>query len=125
MTTKADPAAPPATAESPPPVGRPAVIALKALRLIMILGISALLLASATLPLYGVVETIRHIVRLVLPGLEPMTTSELLLSSIEPVDLILLAPVMQVVGIGLYGGACREALNRAMLRAPVPAEGLP
>jgi uncharacterized membrane protein YqhA len=101
------------------------VIALKALRLIMILRIRALLLASATLPLYGVMETIRHIVRLILPGQEPMTTSELFLSSIKPVDLILLAPVMQVVGVGLYGGACREARNRAMLRAPVPAEGLP
>jgi uncharacterized membrane protein YqhA len=102
MTTKADPAAPPATAHLPPPVGRPAVIGLKALRLMMILGIAALLVASATLLLYGVVETIRHIVRLFLPGPEPITTSELFLSSIKLIDLILLATIMQVVGIGLY-----------------------
>ena len=57
------------------------MIALKALRLIMMLGIAALLLASATLLLYGVVETIRHIVRLVVPGPEAMTNREIFLSS--------------------------------------------
>ena len=78
------------------------MIALKALRLIMMLGIAALLLASATLLLYGVVETIRHIVRLVVPGPEAMTNREIFLSSIKLIDLILLATIMQVVGIGLY-----------------------
>jgi uncharacterized membrane protein YqhA len=104
MTTEPDPAAPSATTEPPPAVGRPAVIALKALRLIMILGIAALLVASATLLLYGVVETIRHIVRLivVVPGLEGMYNRDIFLSSIKLIDLILLATIMQVVGIGLY-----------------------
>jgi uncharacterized membrane protein YqhA len=102
MTTKPDPAAPPATRESPLAVGRPAVIALKALQLVMILGIAALLVASATLLLYGVVETIRHIVRLVTPGPDGTNNREIFLSSIKLIDLILLATIMQVVGIGLY-----------------------
>jgi uncharacterized membrane protein YqhA len=111
MTTKADPAAPPATAEPPPPIGRPVVIALKALRLVMILGIAALLLASATLLVYGVVETIRHIVRLVM--LDSEATSRIFLSSIKLIDLILLATIMQVVGIGL----CSLFVSRNL---PVP-----
>jgi uncharacterized membrane protein YqhA len=78
------------------------LIALKALRLVMGLGIAALLLASATLLLYGVVESVRHIVRLVVPGLEPMTNRDIFLSSIKLADLILLATIMQMVGIGLY-----------------------
>jgi uncharacterized membrane protein YqhA len=102
MTTKPDSAAPPATGEPPSAVARPAVIALKALRLVMVLGIGALLVASATLLLYGVVETIRHIVRLVVPGPDEMNNREIFLSSIKLIDLILLATIMQVVGIGLY-----------------------
>jgi uncharacterized membrane protein YqhA len=101
------------TADSPPPSQapggaaptgspRPVLMALRALRLITGLGIAALLLASATLLLYGVVETARHIVRLVVPGPEPMTNRDIFLASIKLVDLILLATIMQVVGIGLY-----------------------
>ena len=100
------------TAESPPPSSapgdatplngqRPLLVALRALRLVMGLGVAALLLASATLLLYGVVETVHHIARLVVPGPEPMTNRDIFLSSIKLVDLILLATIMQVVGIGL------------------------
>jgi uncharacterized membrane protein YqhA len=102
MTTEADPATPPVTREPPLAVGRLAVIALKALRLVMILGIAALLIASATLLLYGVVETIRHIVRLVAPGPDATNDRAIFLSSIKLIDLVLLATIMQVVGIGLY-----------------------
>jgi uncharacterized membrane protein YqhA len=102
MTTKPDPVSPPATGEPPSAVGRPALIALKALRLVMVLGIAALLVASATLLLYGVVETIRHIVRLVMPGPGGMNNREIFLSSIKLIDLVLLATIMQVVGLGLY-----------------------
>jgi uncharacterized membrane protein YqhA len=102
MTTKLDPAAPRATGERPPAAGRTALFALKALRLVMVLGIGALLVASATLLLYGVVETIRHIVRLVVPGPDEMNNREIFLASIKLIDLILLATIMQVVGIGLY-----------------------
>jgi uncharacterized membrane protein YqhA len=104
MTTEADPAPPPATAEPPPAVGRLAVMALKALRLVMVIAITALLVASATLLLYGVVETVRHIVRLVVvvPGPNGTYNREIFLSSIKLIDLILLATIMQVVGIGLY-----------------------
>ena len=102
MTTKPDPAATPVSGEPPPAVGRLAVIALKGLRLILVLGIAALLVASATLLLYGVVETIYHIVRLVVPGPDEMHNREIFLSSIKLIDLILLATIMQVIGIGLY-----------------------
>jgi hypothetical protein len=82
MTAKPDSAAPPATGEPPSAVARPAVIALKALQFVMVLGITALLVASATLLLYGVVETIRHIVRLVVVvhGLEGMYNRDIFLS---------------------------------------------
>jgi uncharacterized membrane protein YqhA len=101
MTTPVPPAQD-AKGETPPGAGRPALIALKALRLVMVLGIAALLVASATLLLYGVVETIRHIVRLVMPGPGGMNNREIFLSSIKLIDLVLLATIMQVVGLGLY-----------------------
>jgi uncharacterized membrane protein YqhA len=101
MTTNPDSPAP-ASGEPSPTVGRPALLALKALQLVMMLGITALLVASATLLLYGVVETVRHIVRLVVPGPEEVNNREIFLSSIKLIDLILLATIMQVVGIGLY-----------------------
>jgi uncharacterized membrane protein YqhA len=102
MTSKPDPAVPTASGELPPAIARPAVFALKALRLVMVLGIAALLVASAALLLYGVVETIRHIVRLVVPDADTMGNREIFLSSIKLIDLILLATIMQVIGIGLY-----------------------
>ena len=102
MTTEADPPTTPATAEPPLAVGRPAVFAFKALQLIMVLGIAALLVASATLLLYGVVETIRHIGHLVVPGPDAVNNREIFRSSIKLIDLILLATIMQVIGIGLY-----------------------
>jgi uncharacterized membrane protein YqhA len=102
MTTTPDPPAQHAPGEAPPDAGRPVQIALKALRLVMMLGIASLLLASATLLLYGVVETIRHIVRLVVPGPEATYNRDIFLSSIKLIDLILLATIMQVIGIGLY-----------------------
>jgi uncharacterized membrane protein YqhA len=93
------PAAPGAT----PGAGeRSALLALKTLQLVTILGIAALLLASAILLLYGVVETMLYILRLVVPGPEPLTNRDMFLSSIKLIDLILLATIMQVVGIGLY-----------------------
>jgi uncharacterized membrane protein YqhA len=88
--------------EPPLAVGRVAVVAFKALQLVMVLGIAALLLASATLLLYGVVETFRHIVRLVQPDPDATNNRQIFLSSIKLIDLILLATIMQVVGIGLY-----------------------
>jgi uncharacterized membrane protein YqhA len=50
------------------------------------------------------VETIRHIVRLVVvvPGLEGMYNRDIFLSSVKLIDLILLAAFMRVVGIGPY-----------------------
>jgi uncharacterized membrane protein YqhA len=102
MTTDADPAPPPAPVEPPATVGRLAVGAFKTLQLIMVLGIAALLVASATLLIYGVVETIRHIVHLIVPRPEGMDNRQIFISSIKLIDLILLATIMQVIGFGLY-----------------------
>lgn len=102
MTPEPDRKAPPAAGEPPPAVGRVTVVAFKALQLVMTLGIVALLVASGALLLYGVVETIRHIVRLVLPGADGVHNREIFLSSIKLIDLVLLATIMQVIGIGLY-----------------------
>ena len=77
------------------------LFALKALRLVMILGIASLLVASATLLIYGIITTILQIVRLLLPS-APVTNRDVFLSSIKLIDLVLLATIMQVVGIGLY-----------------------
>jgi len=102
MTTRPDATAPPPSEEPPLAVARPAAMAFKALQLIMVLGIAALLVASATLLLYGVVETVRHIAGLVGPGPEARNNREIFLSAIKLIDLVLLATIMQVIGIGLY-----------------------
>lgn len=94
-----DPAPPPSTA--PVSASRPVLLALGALRLVTVLGIVSLLFGSATLLLYGVVETVRQVVQLVLEP-KTVTNRDLFLSSIKLIDLVLLATIMQVVGIGLY-----------------------
>lgn len=80
---------------------RPVLLALGGLRLVTVLGIISLLFASAILLLYGVVETVRQVVTLVLAP-KTVTNRDLFLSSIKLIDLVLLATIMQVVGIGLY-----------------------
>lgn len=73
-----------------------------ALKLVTLIGVAALLLASATIVLLGAVETLREIVRLVLPGSAGLSARELFLPAIKLVDLVLLASIMQVIAIGLY-----------------------
>ena len=90
------------TGATPPAALLPAVrLALRALRWATIAGIAALLLASATLLLYGVVETLVQIAQMVWPGTQ-VTNRDVFLSSIKLIDLVLLATIMQMVGIGLY-----------------------
>lgn len=69
----------------------------------MLIGIAALLLASATVILFGAFETLRQIARLMLPGTQGLAVRELFLAAIKLVDLVLLATIMQVIAIGLYG----------------------
>ena len=79
-----------------------ALLAGKALRLTMILGIMSLLVASATLLVYGVVETALQIAELAIPSAYLVTNRDIFLSSIKLIDLVLLATIMEVIGIGLY-----------------------
>jgi uncharacterized membrane protein YqhA len=68
----------------------------------MVVGIVSLIIAAATLLLFGAVETFRYIVKLVAPVGAGLTNREMFLASIKLVDLVLLATVLQVVAIGLY-----------------------
>ena len=97
----ADPDPPPPDGASSSDVPRAVVIALKGLRAVTMLGIGALLFASAALLLYGVIRTARQIHALLLDP-AAVTDRDVFLASIKLIDLILLATVMQVVGIGLY-----------------------
>jgi uncharacterized membrane protein YqhA len=104
---------PPTAGEAATGAPRLVVIALKGLRGVTMLGIGSLLFASAALLIYGVIRTARQIHTLLLDPAS-VTDRDVFLASIKLIDLILLATVMQVVGIGLYslfiGG-----------RLPVPA----
>lgn len=71
-------------------------------RVIMVIGIVSLLLASATLLVFGAIETFRHVTHLVAPVGAPLTNREIFLASIKLIDLVLLATILQVVAIGLY-----------------------
>jgi uncharacterized membrane protein YqhA len=98
-----DPGAQRARPSGPARIGSPAVsLAFVVLKVVITLGVVSLLLASATLLVFGAVETVRHVVRLVLPGATPMTNREVFLASIKLVDLVLLSTIMQVVAIGIY-----------------------
>lgn len=79
------------------------MLTVRALKGVMLIGIAALLLASATVILFGAFETLRQIARLMLPGTQGLAVRELFLAAIKLVDLILLATIMQVIAIGLYG----------------------
>ena len=73
-----------------------------AARWVMIVGIASLIVAAATLLIFGAVETYRHIVMIVAPVGAELTNREVFLASIKLVDLVLLATVLQVVAFGLY-----------------------
>jgi uncharacterized membrane protein YqhA len=79
-----------------------AVIVARALRLTTMLGVISLVIASATLMVYGAVNTIMQIVELVSPREYRVANRDIFLSSIKLIDLVLLGTIMQVVGIGLF-----------------------
>jgi uncharacterized membrane protein YqhA len=79
-----------------------ALLTVRALKVVTLIGVAALLVASATIVLLGAVETLREIVKLVLPGSDGLSARELFLPAIKLVDLVLLASIMQVIAIGLY-----------------------
>ena len=73
-----------------------------AARLAMLIGIASLLVAAATLLMFGAVQTYHYIAEIVAPTGAKLTNREVFLASIKLVDLVLLATVLQVVAIGLY-----------------------
>jgi uncharacterized membrane protein YqhA len=73
-----------------------------AARLAMLIGIASLLVAAATLLMFGAVQTYHYIAEIVAPTGAKLTNREVFLASIKLIDLVLLATVLQVVAIGLY-----------------------
>ena len=84
------------------PAPLPVQLLLGTAKATMVVGIVSLIVAAATLLLFGAVETVRHIVKIVAPAGSELTNREMFLASIKLVDLVLLATVLQVVAIGLY-----------------------
>ena len=72
------------------------------IRIMMLVGIGSLLLASLTLLVFGAVETFRHVIMVATPIGAAMTNREVFLASIKLIDLVLLATILQVVAFGLY-----------------------
>ena len=84
------------------PTPRPLRLLLVGIRLMMLVGIGSLLLASLTLLVFGAVETFRHVIMVATPIGAAMTNREVFLASIKLIDLVLLATILQVVAFGLY-----------------------
>lgn len=79
-----------------------ALLVMRALKVVTLIGVVALLLASATIVVLGAIETLHAILSLLPPGGERLSGRELFLPAIKLVDLVLLASIMQVIAIGLY-----------------------
>jgi uncharacterized membrane protein YqhA len=71
-------------------------------RVLMVIGVVALIAGAATLLIFGALETSRYIVKLAMPHASELTNREVFLASIKLLDLVLLATVLQVVAIGIY-----------------------
>jgi uncharacterized membrane protein YqhA len=71
-------------------------------RLLMLIGVLALIVTAATLLIFGAVGTFRHIALLVGPAGADLTNREVFLACIKLLDLVLLATVLLVAAIGLY-----------------------
>lgn len=94
---------PPAAAKEAP---RPRPVARWLLRLArfpMIVGIAAIFVAATALLAFAAVQTWRLIERLLAPGGMDLAKEDLMLLTIKLVDLVLLATVLDIMAIGLYG----------------------
>ena len=87
----------------------PLEVAGTVLRVVMLVPVIALSVASVALLVYGALET-WHLIG-ALFGDHPATRDESILLAIEIVDLFLLATVVQVVGLGLYQLYFRQDLQ--------------
>lgn len=89
-----------------PPARRPSRVAywlLTIARLPMIIGIASVFTAATALLVFGAVQTFRLLERLAAPGGMDLPKVEVILASIKLVDVVLLATVLHIVAIGLYG----------------------
>ena len=76
---------------------------LKIARLPMVIGIASVFTAATALLVFGAVQTYRMIEELAAPGGLDQPKAEVILASIKLVDVVLLATVLHIVAIGLYG----------------------
>lgn len=77
-------------------------LVLGASRMVMLLGILSLIIAAATLLIFGAMETIRYVSMVTFPTDDGVANRKMFLASIKLVDLVLLATVLLVVAFGLY-----------------------
>ncbi len=92
-----------ATRDPPPPPSRAAVWCLRLVRLPMIVGIVSVFAAATALLAFSAVQAYLLIERLVAGDGTLMTKEELMLASMKLVDLVLLATVLHIMAVGLYG----------------------
>ena len=72
-------------------------------RVPVLVGISSMFIAATALLAFGAVQTWRLIRALAEPGGLDMPKEELILASIKLVDVVMLATVLHLVALGLYG----------------------
>jgi uncharacterized membrane protein YqhA len=76
---------------------------LRLARFPMIVGIAAIFVAATALFAFAAVQTWRLVDRLLAPGGLDLAKEDLMLLTIKLVDLVLLATVLNIMAIGLYG----------------------
>ena len=96
---------PPTALATEPPQGRaPRLVLwlLQLVRLVMVAGIASILVAAMLLLGYAVVQTYQVVAGLLTLNGIGASSRELILGSVKLIDLVLLATVLQIVGVGLY-----------------------
>ena len=76
---------------------------LRLARLPVLVGIGSMFVAATALLAFGAFQTFRLVTALIEPGGMDMPKTELILASIKLVDVVLLATVLHLVALGLYG----------------------
>lgn len=72
-------------------------------RVPMIVGMVSIFVAATALLVFGAMQTYQLVQRLMAPGGMDMPKEELMLASMKLVDIVLLATVLHIMAIGLYG----------------------
>jgi uncharacterized membrane protein YqhA len=85
------------------PSGRLGAWLIRFARLPVLVGIVSMFIAATALLTFGAFQTWRLVSRLLEPGGMEMPKEDLILASIKLVDVVMLATVLHLVALGLYG----------------------